>query len=88
MRNKLLLLLIAATLCGCTKYVNVPTWVCPAPKMPVKQALKAPALPDNAPVADVLRSLVWDYTYLNGYARELELLLGGYLQAPAGMVTK
>jgi hypothetical protein len=72
------ILFLLVCLSGCYKYVNMPVWVCPEPKMPVKLGLKTIALPKNSSTEEFFKAVVWDYTYLNGYSKELEITLEGY----------
>ena len=60
------------------KYVDVPVWVCPSPNLPKKEQLLSAKLNDNSDTDTILKSLVYDVTYLQIYSNQLEVLLNGY----------
>lgn len=76
----LLSMSILFILSGCVRYVDVPVWVCPAPKMPVRMELTSTKLTKESGTDNILRSLVYDISYLSNYADQLETILLGYEQ--------
>lgn len=76
--KKVLFCILIFTIGGCVKYVDVPVWVCPSPNIPKREELKTKKLDQTADTDTILRSLIYDLTSTDLYAKQLETLLRGY----------
>ncbi len=75
--KKLSLLLACFLLTGCIKYVYIPVYSCPEPKIPEKKELKTKdsGLKDTDAI---LKAMVYDILYLDSYSEQLKVILEGY----------
>lgn len=71
-----LLLLLSVLLSGCIEYVYIPVFKCPEPTYPAKMELKTKT--KYTSTDEMLKAMVWDITYLDGYSEELLTILQGY----------